>query len=88
LLTHPRVNPAPARVRFIEIELTGIKIEIFAYIDTADMDVFLEIKEELLLKMMEVVANSGTSFMLPSQTIYFGKDYGIPQQESQIISPD
>ena len=90
LLTHPRVNPAPARVRFIEIGLTGVTIEIFAYIDTADMDVFLEIKEELLLKMMEVVANSGTSFMLPSQTIYFGKDKadGLSRQEIQIISPD
>jgi MscS family membrane protein len=90
LLTHPRVNPAPARVRLIEVGLNGVKIEIFAYVDTADMDVFLEIQEELLLKMMEVVADSGTSFMLPSQTIYFGKDKadGLSRQEIQIISPD
>jgi MscS family membrane protein len=82
LLTHPRVNPVPARVRFIEVGLSGVKIEIFAYVDTADINVFLEIQEELLLKMMEVVGSSGLSFMLPSQTIHFAK----PQ--NYIISPD
>jgi MscS family membrane protein len=88
LLTHPRVNPAPARVRFIEVGLNGVKIEVFAYVDTADIEVFFEIQEELLLKMMEVVENSGTQFMLPSQTIYFADDRGLPKQESRIISPD
>lgn len=88
LLTHPRVNPAPARVRFIEIGLSGVKIEIFAYVDTGEMDVFLEIQEELLLKIMDVVASSGTGFTLPAQTIYFAKDQGSSKQESSIISPE
>jgi MscS family membrane protein len=88
LLTHPRVNPDPARVRFIEVGLSGIKIEVHAYIDTADFDVFLEIQEELLLKMMEVINSSGTGLMIPSQTIYLAKDHGLPQQESKIISPE
>lgn len=88
LLTHPRVNPKPARVRFIEVGLNGIKIEVFAYIDTGDADVFLEIQEELLLKMMDVVASNGTSFMLPSQTVYFAKDQGLPKPENQIVSPE
>jgi MscS family membrane protein len=88
LLTHPRVNPVPARVRFTEVGLNGVKIEVFAYVDTADIEVFFEIQEELLLKMMEVVENSGTRFMLPSQTIYFADDHGLTKQESRIISPE
>ncbi|WP_229248820.1 mechanosensitive ion channel family protein [Dyadobacter sandarakinus] len=88
LLTHPRVNPEPARVRFIEVGLNGIKIEVFSYVDTADMDVFLEIQEELLLQMMDVVAASGTGFTLPAQTIYFAKDHGSQQSDSPIIAPD
>ena len=81
LLTHPRVNPIPARVRFIEIGINGVKLEIFAYINTAEMDVFLEIQEELLLKMMEVVAESGTSFASPAQTIFFANDHGSAKQQ-------
>lgn len=88
LLTHPRVNPAPARVRFVEIGLSGVKLEVFAYVDTGDADVFLEIQEELLLKMMEVVHANGTGFMLPSQTVYFAKDHGIPRHEGPLISPE
>jgi hypothetical protein len=38
--------------------------------------------------MMEVVENSGTRFMIPSQTSYFAGDHGSPKQESRIISPD
>ncbi len=88
LLTHPRVDPSPARVRFIGVGLSGVQIEIFSYINTGEQEVFLEIQEELLLKMMEVITNSGTALMLPSQTIYFAKDHGLPQEESQIISPE
>ena len=88
MLTHPRVNPEPARVRFIEIGLNGVKIEVFAYVDTGDINVFLEIQEELLLKMMEVIANSGTGFTLPAQSIYFAKDQVSAQPENQIISPE
>ena len=69
LLTHPRVNPAPARVRMVGVGLNGIKIEVFAYIDTAEMDVFLEIQEELLLKMMDVITNSGVAFSQSSPYI-------------------
>ncbi|KAA0992434.1 mechanosensitive ion channel family protein [Dyadobacter aurulentus] len=88
LLTHPRVNPDPARVRFIEVGLMGVKIEVFAYVDTGDANVFLEIQEELLLKMMDVIAGSGTSLTLPSQTIYFTKDPGLPNREGPVVSPE
>ena len=88
LLTHPRVNSDPARVRFIEVGLNGVKIEVFAYIDTAEMNVFLEIQEELLLQMMDVVTSSGTSFSLPSQTIYFAKDHNPSEPGNRIISPE
>jgi MscS family membrane protein len=88
LLTHPRVNPDPARVRFTEIGLNGVKIDIFAYVDTGEMNIFLEIQEELLLQMMEVVKDCGTRFMLPSQTLYMGKDQGMPVKEGPIISTD
>ncbi|WP_211220712.1 mechanosensitive ion channel family protein [Dyadobacter beijingensis] len=79
LMVHPRVNPAPARVRFVEIGLNGVKLEVFAYVDTGDADVFLEIQEELLLQMMDVVTASGTGFTLPSQTLYLSKDHGSQQ---------
>ena len=73
----PRVDPDPARVRFVAFGAYSLDLEVFAYIRTADFDEFLAIREELLLGMMDTVAASGTSFAFPSQTIYGAPDTGI-----------
>ncbi len=49
----------------------------FAYVTTPDWDEFLEIREELYLRMMDIVAGSGTSIAFPSQTLYMGRDSGL-----------
>ncbi|TLV03449.1 mechanosensitive ion channel family protein [Dyadobacter luticola] len=76
LQTHPRVLETPARVRLIEVGVNGMRVEVFSYVDTADMDVFLEVQEELLLKMVEVITGSGITFALPPQSVYYGKNPG------------
>ncbi|KAA6439812.1 mechanosensitive ion channel [Dyadobacter flavalbus] len=80
LYAHPKVSPSPARVRFIEVGNDAFKLEVYAYIDVADFDQFLGIQEDLLLRMMEVIARSGTGFALPSQTIYYSKDQGLSSE--------
>ncbi|KQS27648.1 mechanosensitive ion channel family protein [Dyadobacter sp. Leaf189] len=82
LYAHPKVNSSPARVRLIEVGATSFKIEVFAYINTIDNDDFLEIQEDLLLRMMELVTKSGTSFALPSQTVYLAQDQGYSPEEA------
>ncbi|WP_084165824.1 mechanosensitive ion channel family protein [Dyadobacter crusticola] len=82
LYAHPKVNPTPARVRLIEVGATSFRIEVFAYINTIEFDDFLEIQEDLLLRMMEVVTNSGTSFALPSQTVYLAQDQGYSPEQA------
>ncbi len=73
----PRVDPDPARVRFVSFGAYSLDLEVFAYIRTNDFDEFLAIREELLLGMMDTVAASGTSFAFPSQTIYGAPDAGL-----------
>jgi MscS family membrane protein len=46
-------------------------------------DEYLEVKEDLLLRIMDVVGESGTGFAFPSQTIYFGKDTGLSKEKSK-----
>lgn len=77
LYSHPKVLPDPARVRFIGFAASSLDLEIFAYINAIDYDHYLEIKEDLMLRMMEVVEKSGSGFAFPSQTLYFAKDHGL-----------
>lgn len=74
LYAHPKVDPSSARVRFIEIGTDAFKLEVFSYILAADADRFLEIQEDIYLRMMDVVASSGTGFALSSQTVYLAKE--------------
>jgi MscS family membrane protein len=80
LLAHPKVSPDPARARFIGFGASSLDVEIFAYVLTPDFNEFLVIREELYLRMMEVIEEAGTSFAFPSQTLYLGRDSGLDQE--------
>jgi MscS family membrane protein len=74
LYAHPRVDPDPARVRFVGLGAESLNIEIFAYVHAENQDDFLEVQEDLTLRIMDIVAESGTSFAFPSRTLYLAKD--------------
>jgi MscS family membrane protein len=77
LLAHPMVTPEPSRVRFIGFGESSVNLEVFAYVGTRDWNEFLEIQEDIYLRMMDVVTASGTGFAFPSQTVYFARDSGL-----------
>jgi len=77
LLSHPKVSPDPARVRFTKLGASSLDIEIFAFVKTGDGDEFLAVQEDLLLRIMDIVAASGTGFAFPSQLSYAATDPGI-----------
>ncbi len=83
LYAHPKIDPESARVRFVGIGASAFNLEVFSYVMTADYNEFLEIQEDLLLRMMDVVEASGTGFAYPSQTIYLGRDTGKSEEKTQ-----
>lgn len=82
LYAHPKVDPAPARVRLVGLGSSSIDIEIWTYISTRDNDDFMEIREDLLLRIIDIVEKSGTGFAFPSQTLYFAKDEGVSEDKA------
>lgn len=82
LLAHPKVTPEPARVRFIGFGESSLNLEVFAYVGTKDWNEFLGIQEDIYLRMMEVVAASGTGIAFPSRTLYFAPDKGLDPDKS------
>jgi MscS family membrane protein len=86
LTSNPKVDPNPARVRFIEIGVDSLNIEIFAYINAANFDEFLEVQEELYLRMITIIKDSGTDFAFRSQTIYLAEDSWVAEQSKETKS--
>jgi MscS family membrane protein len=83
LLGHPMVAPAPARVRFSNFGAYSKDLEVFAYLRCQDHDVFCAIREDIFLRIDDIVAASGTGFAFPSQTAYLTRDQGLNVEKSE-----
>jgi MscS family membrane protein len=83
LYAHPKVDPDPARVRFVGFGSDAIKIEFWTYINTTSNDEYLEVQEDLLLRIMDIVNASGTGLAFPSQTLYLAKDQRISPEKTE-----
>jgi MscS family membrane protein len=89
LTSHQKVLPDPARVRFTNFGAYSLDLDIVAYIDVTDYGEYLEIAEELNLQIMNIVAQAGSNFALPSQTTYLESGKGLDEEltslaESQV----
>jgi MscS family membrane protein len=77
LYQHPRVEQATARVRLLRFTPTGLDVELFAYVSATELEEFLPIQEDLLLRLMDTIEAGGTALALPSQTTYLARDAGM-----------
>ncbi len=80
LYQHPKVEPETASIRFANFDSSALRLEIFSYVLTQDANEFAAVREDLLLRIMEIIDRSGTGLALQSQTLYLGRDAG-PDQE-------
>ncbi len=83
LLAHPRIDADPARVRFAGFGDFSLNLDFFAYVMTQDYGEYLSIQEDIFLRIMDIVAESGTGFAFPSQTVYVGKDEGLDEEKAR-----
>ena len=64
----------PVRARFIGFGASSLDIELFGYVMTTDWAEFLGIREDILLRVMDIVEQSGTAVAFQSRTLYLGRD--------------
>jgi MscS family membrane protein len=79
LAADPRVDTADARVRFLRLGESSLDVEVFAYVRSTSYSEFLQVQEELLLKLLGIVEEAGAAIAFPSRTIYLaGRDSAEP----------
>jgi MscS family membrane protein len=71
---HPKIETTTARVRLTELASNSINVELVCYVLTRDFDEFAAAREDLLLRIMNFVEDSGTSLAMPAQTLYLSGD--------------
>lgn len=83
LYSHAKVESNSVRARLIDIASATHTVEIFCYILTQDFNEFAAVREDLLLRMIDVVEQSGTNLALPSQTLYVRRDSGVQKEKAE-----
>jgi len=82
---HARVETNSARARLISFSDGGITVEIFCYILTLDGAEALAIQEDLLLRIMDLMKNAGTSLASSSQTLVRGREPGPDKERTDAV---
>jgi MscS family membrane protein len=83
LYEHPKVESESASIRFASFESSALRLEITSFVLTRDSNEFNEVREDLLLRIMHIVEESGTGFAFPSQTLYFSRDSGLDKEKAR-----
>jgi MscS family membrane protein len=71
---HPKAIDDGMRVRFIGFGAYSLDIEIYLYVMATRKPAFLEICEDLNLRIMDIIEEAGAGFAFPSQTAYLARD--------------
>ena len=83
LYSHPKVESNTVRVRLIDVAGGAPTVEVVAYVLTQDFNEFAAVREDVLLRIMDIVDNSGSGLALPAQTLYLGRDSGLAKDKAE-----
>src|SRR5210317_1640954 len=88
LHAHPKIHSETVRVRFAGFGQSSLDIGVRIYALTQDFNEFHAIREDVLLRMSEIVKESGSSFAFPSQTLYMGRDDGLDGERGETAAKE
>jgi MscS family membrane protein len=74
---HPAIEAGSCRVRVMSFVGAAFQLELFAYGQTGDWTQFTTIRQDVILKIAEIVEASGTQFAAPTQLAYVSRDKGF-----------
>ena len=73
ILDHPRTNDE-GRVRFMNLGPSSKDIMLQYFVDTMDWDEYIDTKQEINFKIVEIVEKYGARFAFPTTTLHVAKD--------------
>ena len=74
---HDAVEPGTSRIRVTSFAGSAFAMELWAYINTNDWTQFTEIRQEIILKIAEIVEAAGTRLAAPTGLTYLSTEAGL-----------
>jgi MscS family membrane protein len=75
-----RVEPKGARIRLVGFGESSLDIAIHCHVLTGDWPEFLAIREDLLLRILDLIAESGIQLAMPARALHLAQEGAVAQQ--------
>ena len=82
---HPRIEPGTSRLRVTDFAGAAFELELFAYGKTGNWAEFTAIRQDVILKIAEIVKVTGTWFAAPTQLTYLARDAGVNTEKGNDV---
>jgi len=79
---HPMIEAGNSRIRLVGFAGAAFQLELFAYGTTSDWTQLTAIRQDVLLKIVDIVEASGTGFAAQTQLTYLSRDTGIDKEKA------
>jgi MscS family membrane protein len=70
LRANPKVWPDTVVAKLAAFSPSSLDVEVLCWFQTSDFDAFRDLRQEALLGIMRIVAEAGTRFAFPTQTVH------------------
>jgi MscS family membrane protein len=80
------IESGTSRLRVSAIAGAAFEMELFAYGKTGDWTEFTAIRQEVLLKIAEIVEAAGTRFAARTQLTYLSTDSGLDAEKANGVA--
>ena len=67
------------RVRFAGYGASSLEIDVRIYALTREWNEFYAIREDVFLRIIDIIEAAGAAIAIPSQTLYLGRDGGLDE---------
>ena len=82
---HPAIESGTSRIRVSDFAGAAFELELFAYAKTGDWAEFTAIRQDVILKIAEIVEAAGTRFAAPTRLTYLSRDAGVDAEKANGI---
>ena len=83
---HSAIEHETCRVRVMSFAGAAYQLELFAYVKTGDWTQFTTIRQDVILKIAEIVEASGTRFAASTHLAYLSVDKGVDAKSASDIT--
>ena len=83
LYSHPTIETDSVRVRLTDIAGSSLTLELVCYVLTRDYNEYAAVREDVLLRTMDILENSGGALAMPAQTLLIRRDSGVKNEKAE-----